>query len=323
MQTIYEDATEVVQQRAKALEAVLCDFFKRLDALGFRSKSLVFSYDHAPFFKELELSKRLSLLEAQMRLFEQLCESLDDMAIEVLDLRLPKAIEGLAEVGDDEMTRVLDNCRRLLDDEMRWSIREFRERRSNDWKENRRLFEQALGRLGHDSLAMLFAFYQRCDKLSLLRGFFPELYRRKTDEYRALKRYLRLLLEKVSAAESIFRRFLAEKLEREILVDKLLAAADDLQSFFEAMMTSLNNFEPDEKDPHLPIRDLFYSDLQDLHSMQIVLPRIFGVFRKAQQSEDNASALLHDARTITVHLEDFSKAVDQISQGVSKRLWRF
>lgn len=321
------ESDEVVLKLDNFLKALTVTY-NQLDILYDQLSDLVFSYDHVPLQKDLASIRKVSLCTHQIEAFDRIKRDFCQIAEDELGQRF---LTTLKEVHfllkGRRMMHIVDSFHDRLKSELDWIMATYNSVKSGDWKENRRVVEQSIGKLRHEVLVMVFALHEGANPLAMLKHFFPEVYRKQSLKYRTCKKALLNLIDFLEAQQLLFKQYLSPKKGMvSISSMDLVESCDQMCGRFESLMTSLNSL-PDPKrgpgnDPHAPLRDLFYSDLQDLHSIHLVLPRICGVFRKAV-NDANTEAILLDARSIEVHLDEFRKAIVAINDGLNQRLLKF
>jgi hypothetical protein len=319
-----EEAVIKLDSFLKALTSV----YYQLDGLYDKLSDLVFSYDHVPLDPGMGSLKKVSLCTAQIEAFDRIKSDFCQLAQSRLGedfLTTLKEIHFILQ--GRRMMHMIDSFHDRLKSEVQWIMQNYNSVKSGDWKENRRIVEQSIGRLRHEVLVMIFALHEGADPLSMLKRFFPDIYRKQSLKYRACKKALVHLTTFLEDQQRMFMLYLSPKKgDLSISSMDLVESCENLCSRFEKLMASFNSL-PDPvntpaNDPNAPLRNLFYSDLQDIHSIHLVLPRICGVFRKAV-NDGNSEAILLDARSIEVHLDEFRKAIVAINDGLNQRLLKF
>lgn len=321
------ESDEVVVKLDSFLKA-LTSVYHELDTLYDQLSDLVFSYDHVPLEKGMGSMRKVSLCASQIDAFDQIKTTFCELAEEQLGkwfLNTLKEVHFM--LKGRRMMHIIDSFHKRLNNELSWILQTYKSVRSGDWKENRRVVEQSIGKLRHEVLVMVFALHEGANPLVMLKHFFPDIYRKQSLKYRSCKKSLESLIEFLEAQQRLFTLYLLPK-KGDVSISSmdLVESCESLCNRFEAIMTALNSL-PDpkgckEKDLHAPLRDLFYSDLQDLHSIHLVLPRICGVFRKAV-NDGNSEAIILDARSIEVHVDEFRKAIVAINDALNQRLLKF
>lgn len=328
MKKRYESESEEVIIKLDGFLQALTSVYYQLDKLYDRLSDLVFSYDHVPLEKGMNSMRKVSLCADQIESFDHIKSEFCNLAeARMRDQFLATLKEIHFMLRGRRMMHIVDSFHERLEAELSWILHTYNTVKSGDWKENRRVVEQSIGKLRHEVLVMIFALHEGTDPLSMLKHFFPDIYRKQSFKYRACKKALVNMISFLEIQQRLFRLYLSPKKgDLSISSMDLVESCENLCSRFENLMTSLNslpNPQRDvEKDPHAPLRDLFYSDLQDLHSIHLVIPRICGVFRKAV-NDGNSEAIMIDARSVEVHLDEFRKAIIAINEGLNQRLLKF